>query len=158
VAQVWGQDQPEKLLLIFASSRHNLAVVLAPVQTEPRSVTSYRGPAITMDPADGHEDLGRAQAALVPMGRRLVSQRFEGSRMRVSPHLRLVARHRGDLVLQSGGDVHPGVRDEGPWKRPLRTARSLECVDRSMNSSIGRVATSTASNKSPWSRLTSPPY
>src|ERR1041384_8764842 len=67
--------------------------------------TSNRRLPMPQRPPDCHECLRRVEAVLVAPGLGPVAQRLEGARVRVGPHLALVAGHRGELGLEGLGEI-----------------------------------------------------
>src|SRR5438128_8402979 len=92
--------------------------------------TSSRRLTMASRAADGHEDLRGLKTVLIAPGARTMPQGFKGAGVGIGPHLALVACHGGDLVLQRGADVHPGVGDKAAGIAPLGAAGGVEGVDR----------------------------
>src|SRR6266513_3693833 len=91
--------------------------------------TSKRRFTMLQRPTNGHEGFRGLEALLVAPGERPVAQRVERARMRIGTELAGVTRHRSELHLERGGDVHPRVRGERPRIGPLGTAGGVEGVD-----------------------------
>src|SRR5438034_3332815 len=91
--------------------------------------TSTRRLTIADRAADGHEHLRRIETLLVSPGPRAVAQRLERAGVGIRTQLAFIACHRGELLVERRGDVHPGVRGERARKRPLGAAGRVEGVD-----------------------------
>src|SRR5712691_9235090 len=94
------------------------------------SARSSRRLATAQRATDGQEHLGRVQTLLVAPGPGAVAQRFERAGVGIRPHLALVARHRGQLLLERRRDVHPGVGHEVTGKPPFGAAGGVKGVHR----------------------------
>src|SRR3954466_12353577 len=88
--------------------------------------TSNRRFAMLECPAYGHEGFRGLEALLIAPGTGAIAQRLEWGRMRIGTELARVARHRGELVLERGGDVYPRIGGERAREGPLRTAGGIE--------------------------------
>src|SRR5882762_166791 len=100
------------------------------MRATPASTTSSRRLAVMERAADGHEHLRRIETLLVAPGPGAVAQRFERAGVGIRPHLALVARHRGQLLLERRRDVHPGVGHEATGKPPFGAAGGVKGVHR----------------------------
>src|SRR6266550_1992220 len=94
------------------------------------STTSTRRLATAQRATHGHEHLGGLQTLLVTPRPGTVAQRLERAGVRIRPQLALVARHRGQLLLECRRDVHPGVGHEATGKPPFGAAGGVVGVHR----------------------------
>src|SRR5436190_2284407 len=94
------------------------------------SATSSGRLTMAVDAPHGHEHFRSLHTVLVTPGDGAVSQRVERAGVGIGAKLALVARHRRQLGLEGGGDVHPHVGDEAAGEGPLGAARGVERVDR----------------------------
>src|SRR2546426_765127 len=94
------------------------------------STTSIRRLATAQRATHGHEHLGGLQTLLVTPCPGTVAQRLERAGVRIRPQLALVARHRGQLLLECRRDVHPGVGHEATGKPPFGAAGGVVGVHR----------------------------
>src|SRR2546425_12007903 len=86
------------------------------------STTSTRRLATAQRATDGDEYLGGVQTLLVAPRPRAVAQRLDRAGVGIRPQFALVARHRGQLLLERRRDVHPGVGHEAAGGAPLGAA------------------------------------
>src|SRR2546426_7156943 len=93
------------------------------------STTSTRRLATAQRAADGHEHLGGLQTLLVTPRPGTVAQRLERAGVRIRPQLALVARHRGQLLLERRRDVHPGVGHEAAGEPPVGASGGVRGAD-----------------------------
>src|SRR5690348_10347815 len=103
----------------------------------PASSASTRRLTVMQRAPDGHEYFRRIEALLVAPGAGTVAQRLERARVRVGAQLALVARHRRDLLLERGRDVHPRVGREAPRKGPFGARGGVERID-GLDALLGR--------------------
>src|SRR5437879_2104177 len=94
------------------------------------STTSTRRLATAQRATHSHEHLGGLQTLLVTPCPGTVAQRLERAGVRIRPQLALVARHRGQLLLECRRDVHPGVGHEATGKPPFGAAGGVVGVHR----------------------------
>src|SRR5213592_292637 len=94
------------------------------------STTSTRRLATAQRATDGDEYLGGVQTLLVAPRPRAVAQRLERAGVGIRPQFALVARHRGQLLLERRRDVHPGVGHEAAGEPPFGAAGGVVGVHR----------------------------
>src|SRR2546426_11513398 len=82
------------------------------------STTSTRRLATAQRATGGDEYLGGLQTLLVAPRPGAVAQRLERAGVGIRPQFALVARHRGQLLLERRRDVHPGVGHEAAGGAP----------------------------------------
>src|SRR5690242_11119933 len=102
----------------------------------PASSASTRRLTVMQRAPDGHECFRRVEALLIAPRAGAVAQCLERARVRVGAQLALVARHRRDLLLERGRDIHPRVGGECPGIRPLGARGGVERVH-GLDASLG---------------------